>query len=236
MRRIAAAFATASLVGSLMFMAMPAQACACGAVITMTTDVQVDDETAVVRRDGPLEEVVMRLVLSGTPRDAAWVLPVPASPTFGLADDAIFGQLVQLTRPQEIVRTHWFGPGQQPYGAAASPSLADPVQLLDSRRVGPYEVATLDATDPAALSQWLSTHGYQLSPRLTEGVAPYVSMRWRYVAVKLSAAAGAFRRLARSRHAGGHPGRPAVATTNVLDPFRRAGRAQHGARRLPLPP
>lgn len=74
--------------------------------------------------------------------------------------------------------------------------------MVGRERLGPFDVARLTATDPAALRNWLKANGFQLPASLAAELRPYVAQRWEYVAIRL-APAGADRRL-----------------TGTLDPLR----------------
>jgi hypothetical protein len=221
-RRIAVLLAVL-FTASLSLVTTPARACACGALIN-PDNVGVTDETALIRHDGATEDIVMRLALTGEPRDAAWILPVPAEPAFALAEDALFADLVQLTRPRVVVEKEWFPRAQPLTGAAPGDgAAAGGVDVIGQSRVGPYEVATLAASDADALSGWLTAHGYALSPDLARGVAPYVTLGWRYVAVKLHAPAGA-QRLGRTLP----PLRVTFRSTEIVYPMRLTAVAHQG--------
>lgn len=159
---LAALVAAQSLV-----LARPALACGCGAVLT-PRDTAVADETSLVRYQGTpgrgtgTEDIVMSLRLAGSPSSAAWFLPVPAKPTFALADVDLFNTLAEVTAPRVEERGGGAGNG------AAAP--APRVSLLQQQTVGPYQVATLAASDGTALRDWLSRHGYQLPPALASAV------------------------------------------------------------------
>ncbi|GAA3518942.1 DUF2330 domain-containing protein [Actinocatenispora rupis] len=186
--RLAAVLA-AVLLAQLGLVATPALACACGAIVTPNPDARVADETSLVRYEGGSETIAMSLTLTATPTSAAWFLPVPAKPTFRLADTALFNRLAQVTAPR-VVEEPRHGDCS---GACAVPGAARPspdVRVLSHVPVGPYDVATLAASDGTALSRWLTAHGFHLSPTLARGVRPYAAAHWVYVAVRLRPAAG----------------------------------------------
>jgi hypothetical protein len=189
-RRVALVLAALVAV-QLLVLARPALACGCGAVLT-PDHAAVADETALVRYQGTpgggtagTEDIVMSLRLSTSPSSAAWFLPVPAKPTFALANVDLFNALAEVTAPRiEVVGGGHHGDGAANAGAAPS------VTLLEQRTVGPYQVATLAASDGNALHDWLSQHGYQLPATLAGAVQPYADAGWEYVAVRFDPAAG----------------------------------------------
>ncbi|MFG3138114.1 DUF2330 domain-containing protein [Streptomyces sp. NPDC048211] len=183
----------AAQLGSLV---APAYACGCGAmVVDRDTRVSVDRETSVVGWDGSTEQIVMRLTVRGNAPDAAWIMPVPHRATVGLGDASLFSELQTLTAPVTTTR-HYFWPRAKdwPFGGsdnrsgdgAAAPSAAAPVEVVGRERLGPFDVARLAATDPAALDGWLKGNGFELPDRLATALRPYVEQKWEYVAVRLA--------------------------------------------------
>jgi hypothetical protein len=170
----------------------PSWACGCGALITSTASgVDVADETSIVRYDGSAEEIVMRLSVRSRARDAAWLMPTPSRATVTLGERGWFDQLDRLTGPRVVRRRHWFpslGRGDR-MGAPAS-GTGGGVGVLARRRLGPFEVTTLSATDPRTLAAWLAAHGYHLKGRLARALEPYVARRWTYTAIRLAPDSG----------------------------------------------
>ncbi|MHC3474380.1 DUF2330 domain-containing protein [Streptomyces sp. 7R007] len=184
-------------------LAAPAYACGCGALVPGAhQQVAVGREESVVRWDGRQEQIVMSLTVTGDADRAAWIMPVPHRATVRLGDSRLFTQLTAATAPVYRARHHfWPQNGDWPLvtggrdrvgpppGAAAPPPR---VGVVDRRRLGPFDVARLTATDPAALDGWLGAHGFALPSRLRGALQPYVDRRWEYVAVRLApATAGA---------------------------------------------
>lgn len=180
-------------IGSLI---APAYACGCGAmVVDRDSRVSVDRETSVVGWDGSTEQIVMRLTVRGNAPEAAWIMPVPHRATVELGDASLFSELQTLTAPVTATR-HYFWPRAKdwPFGgsdhrsgdSAAAPAAAAPVEVVGRERLGPFDVARLAATDPAALEGWLKENGFELPDRLATALRPYVEQKWEYVAVRLA--------------------------------------------------
>ncbi|MET7679700.1 DUF2330 domain-containing protein [Streptomyces sp. NPDC005423] len=172
----------------------PAWACGCGAMVPgYRQHLAVGREESVVRWDGHREQIVMSLTVSGDAGRAAWIMPVPHRATVTLGDPALFGTLAAATAPVHRHRYHFWphdgdwpltsgdGFGGPPPGVGAAPS----VNVVGRERLGPFDVARLTATDPAALGDWLTAHGFTLPASLPGALRPYVDQRWEYVAVRL---------------------------------------------------
>ncbi|MFF4499555.1 DUF2330 domain-containing protein [Streptomyces sp. NPDC001401] len=175
----------------------PAYACGCGAMIPEAQQrVSVGREESVVRWDGSREQIVMSLTVDGDADRAAWVMPVPHRATVELGDPALFTQLAAATAPVHRDRYHFWpqdgdwplvtGDGSSADGPPGAGAVAPGVGVVGRQKLGPFDVARLTATDPAALNTWLDTNGFAMPPRLEDALQPYVSRRWEYVAVRLS--------------------------------------------------
>ncbi|MFJ3668158.1 DUF2330 domain-containing protein [Streptomyces sp. NPDC090106] len=211
-RRRLGAVVLALLATQLGSLVAPAYACGCGALIPdPARQVGVAREVSVVRWDGDREQIVMRLTVEGDTSSAAWVMPVPSRATVALGDPELFDQLDAASAPVHRARYHfWPQDGDWPLVSGGGtdtvggppPGAGPPVDVVGRRRLGPFDVAQLTATDPAALGTWLSGNGFALPPRLSSALAPYVERRWEYVAVRLA------------------PETAGTALRGVLDPLR----------------
>ncbi|MEU0003552.1 DUF2330 domain-containing protein [Streptomyces sp. NPDC006314] len=177
----------------LAWLIAPAYACGCGAMVPdPATRIAVSDEQSILRWDGRREQIVMRLTVGGDAEHAAWIMPVPHRAAVRLGDPAVFGRLARAIAPVHRTRYHfwprngdWPFDGHDEVGAAAPPA-AGGVSVVDRQRLGPFDVARLTATDPAALGDWLLAHGFSLPDRLRTALQPYVDRHWEYVAVRLA--------------------------------------------------
>ncbi len=130
---------------------------------------------------------------TGNPQDFAWVLPVhAASAKVELAHDEFIAALDAYSSP--IIQ----GPTQSNGGGfgcgASNASYEGPngggVQVVNQEVVGPYEVATLRATDPNALESWLASHGYEIPASVQPTIAAYVSGGFDFIALRLQPGQG----------------------------------------------
>ncbi|WP_176611458.1 DUF2330 domain-containing protein [Actinomadura sp. WMMB 499] len=177
------------LASSAAAVAQPAWACGCGAMIA-DSSVRISEETSIVRYDAAArtEEIVMRLSAESEAKDAAWLFPTPSEATVELGERGWFEELDELTEPRVVTRKVWFpdlGFGSGSDAGSAPAAGGGAVRVLGERDLGPFRVATLDASAPDALTGWLTDNGYRLSPDLEDALGPYVEQGWKYVAVKL---------------------------------------------------
>ncbi|WP_338696080.1 DUF2330 domain-containing protein [Streptomyces sp. Q6] len=189
--------ALALIAFQIAWIAAPAYACGCGAMVPREGQrISVGQETSVVRWDGRTEQIVMRLSVSGDGRDVAWIMPVPHRASVELGDRELFSALDRATAPEWRTR-HYFWPrdGDWPFdgssgdGAAAKApgATADAgVNVVGRETLGPFDVARLTATDPDDLANWLKKNGFRLPSRLDRALRPYVDQGWEYVAIRLA--------------------------------------------------
>lgn len=172
----------------LAFSASTAHACGCGIYIPQEGAATVAQERSLLRWDGAREEIVMSLGVLGGSQEAAIIMPVPSQAKVELADAKIFDELEEMTKPLERTETEWvfmpmLGAGAMPPEGVGSG--APPVNVLSRQNLGPFDVANLAATDATALKTWLDENGFQLDPRITEILAPYVQNNWTFVAIRV---------------------------------------------------
>ncbi|MFV0524188.1 MAG: DUF2330 domain-containing protein [Acidimicrobiales bacterium] len=172
--------------------AVPAQACACGAMVDLDGhDTAITGETVIIRWDGTTETVHLRLAARSDAVDAGLLIPTPAPATASLGDDEVFDHLDRVIRPRAVDRFRLFGPpiwfgGDD--GAESGAPAALGVDVIDQVDLGPIQATTLAADDPVALEAWLDDHGYTMSDELADLLGPYVEEGWSYVAIRLTSA------------------------------------------------
>lgn len=183
------------LLTQLAALARPAHACGCGALVTGAgQQLTVARETSALHWDGETERIVMSLTVTGDAAEAAWIMPVPSRAEVTLGDPALFDDLRAAAAPEYRVR-HYFWPREDDwprgerdnsYAGAAPGDGAAPVDVVSRDRLGPFDVARLTATDPAALGDWLAGNGFALPDTLAGALTPYVEQEWEYVALRLA--------------------------------------------------
>jgi hypothetical protein len=160
---------------------LAAQACACGGFVS-DKQVQVNREDAVVELADGTETVTMQFSAKTTAERAAWVMPVPTKADITLGDPQIFKDLERLTRPEY---RHSTSKGDGAGGAAPGS-----VEVLEQKKIGPYEVAQLAGNDATAVTEWLRQNNFTLPQNLADGLKPYLAEGWSLAAMRLSAEEG----------------------------------------------
>ena len=170
----------------------PSTACGCGAYVPSDGDAAVGGETSLVRFDGSTEQIVMKLQVEGTSSEAAWVLPVPTTAEVSLGDAEVFDTLERLTAPRVEHRTDWTPDlsfftdllGVDRGDTAGAPQGG--VDVRESARIGPFEVARLAGTDSGAVADWLESNGFALADATAAGLDAYTTDGWEVVAARLA--------------------------------------------------
>ncbi|WP_166655390.1 DUF2330 domain-containing protein [Actinorugispora endophytica] len=220
--RRAAAVAAASVLVVAGGWAAPSWACACGAMVG-AGDVDVYGESTIVRFGEGTQTVVLRLDVDSAESDAALLLPTPAPAEVDLGDAAMFDELKEVSEPRIEYVDQWWPPMSASDGAGSvGDAPGSGVEVLDSTRLGPFEVATLAADDAAALRDWLDGHGFALEGDLEAALEPYVTEGWYYVAVRL--AAGDEEALSGTLD----PVRVSFAAEEMVYPMRLTALSEHG--------
>lgn len=185
--RLLVLVAAFSLLG--LFVAPPAQACACGGFAAADGEkVAATAEYAALTLDGTTERVILSMNTLTTAKDAALLIPTPQRATADLAEPTLFTELADLTAPQTVVRWRWWPELDRGLTAGAPGSGAvAPVTVLETKQLGDLEVTSLAATDADALTAWLDHNGYVLGDGLAAALPPYVADGWYFTAIKLTA-------------------------------------------------
>ena len=133
---------------------------------------------------------------SGSPTDFSWVLPVRSGTVVQASSDAWFAALDAVTSPTITGPSRPCNGSGVGCGSSANASFAAEgtagggVQVVSQSVVGPYDTATLKATDPRALQDWLGAHGYVLPTSMEPTIAAYVSGGFDFIALRLQPGLG----------------------------------------------
>jgi hypothetical protein len=176
---------SALIAAGMALVGTPAGACGCGIYLPREGEASVSEEHVLIRSDGQSEDILMTLGVLGSSREAAVIFPVPTRATVKLGDARVFDELRELTKPLEKTVYQFL-----PVLGTGAPAPGRGVTVLERQTLGPFDVSTLAATDAAALGEWLSANGYNLSPEVIQALAPYIAQNWYYIAVRLSPASG----------------------------------------------
>lgn len=204
--RVRPALALAALAAGL----LPPPARACCPASPRDYDVRIADQEILVVWDPTTrtEHFVRQAAFSGGRGAPAagfgFLVPTPSRPEVAASSGQAFDLLREQTKPRIVHDTRWrvsvipllaypflMTAGSRSKSAPEITAMIDRgVDVLEEAHVAGYDVAVLAASDPKALTGWLSTNGYDARPAIEEWAAPYVEKRWIITAFKYAARPG----------------------------------------------
>jgi hypothetical protein len=172
---------------------------ACGGFFCQTIPVEQAAERVVfaVNETANTTEMHVQVSYAGGAPEFAWIVPVSGVPDLFISADALFSGLAFETKPLFALSYETDGTCRSPWsnrtdGADVTDVTDvdsddnDGVDVIASRRVGPYETVTLQANSSAELLAWLRANQYQLPDALEPALAPYVAANQYFVALRLA--------------------------------------------------
>jgi hypothetical protein len=189
MRHTALTFLLASTLACSLTLSRDADACG-GCFVQQSENTQVTGHRMILSVSKDQSTLWDQIQYSGAPESFAWVLPVKGLATIGLSSDALLETLEQLTQvsvvsPSVTCPNSCGSTGASTSYASTATSGGGGVTVVSQAVVGPYETVQLSASDPAALTDWLSSHGYDISADLQPVVAAYINDGFDFLALKL---------------------------------------------------
>lgn len=176
---------------------LPKPARACAPAYPPDALVRIADESAIIVWDeaSKTEHFIRRATFTSSADDFGFLVPTPTKPDLAEAPDSVFASLEWKIKPPVEIR--YVISGVEPGLLCAAPfyltarsamdTAAAPVRVLETKRVGGYDAAVLEADSATALAEWLQSNGYASRPALSEWLTPYVAMRWKITAYKIAA-------------------------------------------------
>ncbi len=170
----------------------PTDATACGGCFVPPEEVtQVTGHRMVLSLSKEQTTLYDQIEYEGSPESFAWVLPIKGVADIGLLPDLVFETLdasskVRIQSPPPPCAPCDFGGTTGGSGPSASSAASGGgVTVVAQEVVGPYETVQLSAEDPAALTDWLQGHGYQIPASLQPVIADYINDAFGFLAMKL---------------------------------------------------
>ena len=170
---------------------VPRTAAACGGCfVTESESTQVSGHRMVVSIAMARTTLWDQITYAGSPESFAWVLPIHGTVEVGLSSNSLFQVLDERTRVTVVsppVCPNNCGPQASTSvgGTGGEVDYDTPVQVLVQEVVGPYEMVQLASSDPGALADWLSSHGYSVPPDIQPILDDHVAGGFNFLALKL---------------------------------------------------
>jgi MYXO-CTERM domain-containing protein len=168
-----------------------------GCFVPETADMQVTSHRMILSISPWKTTLWDQIAYSGDPASFGWVLPIKGAVDVGVSTDAMFAVLdagtpVQVFPPsldcpkRPTCGEDLAGGGDEVDGTDHTDS-GDwpPVEVIEQKVVGPYEIVRLESDDPQALSTWLADNGYTIPAEVAPVIAAYVAEQFDFLAIKL---------------------------------------------------
>jgi MYXO-CTERM domain-containing protein len=167
----------------------PGEAHACGGCfVQQSENTQVSGHRMILSISPEATTLWDQITYDGNPESFGWVLPIKGTVDVGISADALFQVLDQQTQvtvsSPSISCPNSCNFANDGEGAGGEPP-SDGVTVLDQKVVGPYETVQLSAADPAALTSWLTSHGYNIPADIQPVIDSYVAESFNFLALKL---------------------------------------------------
>lgn len=136
------------------------------------------EQKAVVYFENGQEQLIISPSYQGRSENFAWVVPVPNRPQVKIIHGELFHELARIVQPKPPLTGGLSG-------ATGGGIAAAPVELLERKTVGAYDVSVLAASDSNALKRWLDQNGYVLPEAAQQAMTGYVEEKWTFVACRI---------------------------------------------------
>lgn len=146
--------------------------------------IRSSNQKAVIIYEKGQETLILSTQFKGNAKDFGWVIPVPSRPEVSKSSDELFTSLNDLTAPKYYRRDNL---GMAPL--LKKEVKEEAVSVLETKKVGIYEIKVLEASDSKALASWLSENKYMYPEEGGYILDEYIQKRWYFVATKIDAAA-----------------------------------------------
>lgn len=181
---------------TLALLAAEPDAHACGGcAVPPDTNTQVTGHRMILAASKTQTTLYDQIEYSGAPESFAWFLPIKGQVDIGLSADALFAllndssQVTVFPPPLKCVSSGRNGLATAEDSASGGGSVYVPpdeeVNVIAKETVGPYETVQLDATTPAALTGWLTDHGYFIPDDVKPVIEAYQKEGFDFLAMKL---------------------------------------------------
>ncbi|MFL5629099.1 MAG: DUF2330 domain-containing protein [Ktedonobacteraceae bacterium] len=162
----------------------PLSAAACGGLFPADSSTEQRAQRLIFAVDPGQITLYEQIHYTGSPKDFAWVLPVPAVPQVDTASIRLFQELDQQTAPRFSLADAPSCPGSHTAGAPA-PLNGGTVNVYRSGGVGPYSYNVIGSSDPQALTRWLSGHKYKIPTESRAEMQPCIAAHMLFLAMRL---------------------------------------------------
>ena len=162
--------------------------------------IQIVDEEALIIWDPATktERFIRRAQFQSDAKAFGFLVPTPTAPKLTELDSEIFAVLADRTAAKIDYRTErpwklgsWLLEGCMLSKGSDKMMTGAPldtgVRVLSTTNVAGFAATTVQADDPKALADWLSKHGFQMTPAIEQWLGWYVQNKWTMTAFVVAA-------------------------------------------------
>ncbi len=147
------------------------------------TDVNEPTQKAILLHDAGTEDMILQVRYEGPVAQFGWLIPVPSRPEISVASMASFYELSRFT--QEYIYRHLqWGPAWAG-GAQERLNSPPPVNVIEYRTVGAYDVAVLATESTDSLATWLLENHFAFRKGSPTALRSYLEKHWFIVALRV---------------------------------------------------
>jgi len=147
------------------------------------TDINEPTQKAILLHDGGREDMILQVRYEGPVSQFGWLIPVPSQPEIGSASMASFYELSRFTQEYIYRQLQWSRPAFA--GSRDSLNSSPPVNVIEYRTVGAYDVAVLATESADSLAEWLLRNHFALRQGSQPILRSYLEKHWFIVAVRV---------------------------------------------------
>jgi hypothetical protein len=144
--------------------------------------VRPGQQKAIIFHEDNTETLIVTSDFRGNAEDLVWIIPTPTQPKITKANEQIFSNIAELTRPQYSSGLDFGTRIMTEAGIDKSSS----VVVLSSEKVDYYNVTVVMATDSKELSEWFNEHNYTYPKEYEYVLNHYIKKGWKFTAIKIS--------------------------------------------------
>ncbi len=136
------------------------------------------------------EDLYVQAGFYGDAREFAWIIPVPSIPEVAVADEYLFHEASDLTRPSYHDRgVDWGCDCSDKFQSYPADAGANGVIVYDERMVGNYAIRIVGADSSSVLADSLAAWGYLYDhnqAEIVEVLDDYIERDWVFVALRVA--------------------------------------------------
>jgi len=127
------------------------------------------------------EHFIRQASFKGADKDFGFLVPSPTKPELNESGNEAFALLERITKPIPKPEARL----EMSKGVPA-PAAAEPVRVLEQKKVAGFNATVLEADDAKALVAWMKDNGFAYSPEVEAWAKPYIDQKWKFTALKIA--------------------------------------------------